>query len=725
MALAKGAKERSGRSAHRAARPSSAFAQPPAADSVDSRPETTHLPMPTRQPLSSPADAAKPGQWLPGASFLRLACVTGTAATLALLGALTVPSTLLAQQADDIELVSNENFEKLYLLVVHQDYRTVQPFTTGTHQDGYLLSGVSLWPKAVHQEAIPVVTVHQQPSKGAPGPLLYTLTNPATLMASSSNTFTAPANAILQSGHTYSIQVSNSSSEGNFLLGKTLIYRDHGEPGWSIGRRNSRYLSEDGGSTWERYIGVHSMKITGRNNDAVVTASGIRLTSSGYFYTGNIIEASVTFTEAVAVTGMPILAIQIGENSRDATYVSGDGTTELIFRYPVVDDDYDDDGVSILPRSLSLPSGASIKKQGSNEDVLLTLPPLGDKRENAVNSGAEILSKRGVKFTSTPVAQPGPNGYYGLGEAIEATVTFEAPVIVDTTGGTPTFTITIGSYGAGYEPRSAAYVRGSGSAALVFAYVVQSGDWDSDGVSVLADQLELNSGTIRDVAGRDAVLAHRASSGGAGNHKVNGALTLSLATLADLSLSPGTLTPAFDAANTSYTATVANDIEVITVTASAANGAMTSILPADADANTAGHQVSLHEGRNLIAVVVSETGAADRTYTVSVARGGRVLLTTSPTFRVEEHQFFRGEVIAQDFDENDSVSGYEITGGADLQLFMFAPGTSTLEFTDAPDGPNFEPRGMRTSTTCTSWRSRRPASTKRTPPKRRRCRRSR
>ena len=535
-----------------------------------------------------------------------------------------------------------------------------------------------------------MVTVHQQPSKGAPGPLLYTLTNPATLMASSSNTFTAPANAILQSGHTYSIQVSNSSSEGNFLLGKTLTYRDHGEAGWSIGRKNSRYSSEDGGSTWERYIGVHSMTITGRNNDAVVSASGIQLTSSGYFYTGNIIEASVTFTEAVAVTGMPILAIQIGENSRDATYFSGDGTTELIFRYPVVDDDYDDDGVSILPRSLSLPSGASIKKQGSNEDVLLTLPPLGDKRENAVNSGAEILSRGGVKFTSTPAAQPGPYGYYGLGEAIEATVTFEAPVIVDTTGGTPTFTITIGSHSAGYEPRSAAYVRGSGSAALVFAYVVQSGDWDSDGVSVLADQLELNSGTIRDVAGRDAVLAHRASVGGAIHHKVNGALTLSLATLADLSLSPGTLTPAFDAANTSYTATVANDIEVITVTASAANGAMTSILPADADANTAGHQMSLHEGRNLIAVVVSETGAADRTYTVSVARGGRVLLTTSATFRVEENQFFRGEVIAQDFDENDSVSGYAITGGADLQLFMFAPGTSTLEFTDAPDGPNFE-----------------------------------
>ena len=684
VAPAKGARERSGRSAHRAARPSSAVAQPLAADSVESRPATTRFSVPMRQPRSSPVVAATPAQRLPGAvSSLRLACLT------CLLGALTVSPAVLAQQTGDIDLVFNDHEGLLHDLLIQEDYRTVQSFSTGSNANGYLLSGVNLWLRNIGPGASPVVTIHQQTTAGPPGPLLYTLTNPATLVAEASNTFTAPENAFLHADSGYSVQVWTSA--GKFRLAKVLSNAQMGEEGWRISNQGKRFSSADG-MTWasgDSVPGVQAMRITGRHNETLATAVGSELTSTGSYHTDDVIEATVSFSDIVAVDGIPVLALQIGDNSRDAAYVSGSGTSKLVFHYTVVDGDYDEDGVSILPGLLSLPTGASITTQSSNTDAVLTLPLLSDQQLHRVNTGPAIR-RNGIRFTSTPVAETHTNSAtYGLGEPIEITVEFDVPVIVDTTGGIPTIVMTMGTYGAGYEPRTATYARGSGSADLVFVYVVQSGDRDTDGVSVSANQLELNSSTIRDDVGRDALLVHRRKNGGF-HHKVDAELATAIATLANLALSHGILTPAFDAANTSYTATVSNDIEVTTVTASAASDATTSILPADADTNTDGHQVSLREGNNLIAVTVSMTGAADRTYTVTVARGGPPVFTTLPTFSVEENRFFRGEVTAQDLSVNDSVSGYEITGGADRQLFGVAQGTGRLKFKDAPDGANFE-----------------------------------
>ena len=52
--------------------------------------------------------------------------------------------------------------------------------------------------------------------------------------------------------------------------------------------------------------------------------------------------------------------------------------------------------------------------------------------------------------------------------------------------------------------RSAAYVSGSGTSALVFRYTTQAGDNDTDGIAVGA--LAANGGTLRDAAGNNATL---------------------------------------------------------------------------------------------------------------------------------------------------------------------------------------------------------------------------
>ena len=76
------------------------------------------------------------------------------------------------------------------------------------------------------------------------------------------------------------------------------------------------------------------------------------------------------------------------------------------------------------------------------------------------------------------VSLPGAGTWFGNGETIAIRLRFNDPVVVL---GTPTLTFEIGT-----GDRTAAYAYGSGSAELVFEYVVQAADSDSDGIDVAA-----------------------------------------------------------------------------------------------------------------------------------------------------------------------------------------------------------------------------------------------
>ena len=111
----------------------------------------------------------------------------------------------------------------------------------------------------------------------------------------------------------------------------------------------------------------------------------------------------------------------------------------------------------------------------------------------------------------------GPDNTFDTGDAVTATVTFDEAVDVDTSGGTPRLTIKVGS-----SDKVLDYSSGSGTTALVFTgYTVASGDADNDGLSIEANKLDLNGGTIKATADEhpDAVLADTAVAASA-SHKV-------------------------------------------------------------------------------------------------------------------------------------------------------------------------------------------------------------
>ena len=82
-------------------------------------------------------------------------------------------------------------------------------------------------------------------------------------------------------------------------------------------------------------------------------------------------------------------------------------------------------------------------------------------------------------------------------------------------------------------------------------------------------------------------------------------------TLSSLSVSPGSLSPAFNKNTTSYSVTVANNVTSITVSATATT--------AGANIEGAGAH-NLNVGANSIPVTVKVAGAEDKTYTINVTR---------------------------------------------------------------------------------------------------------
>ena len=106
-----------------------------------------------------------------------------------------------------------------------------------------------------------------------------------------------------------------------------------------------------------------------------------------------------------------------------------------------------------------------------------------------VSGGVTISGASGVQ-----------NSLLNAGDVVSVTATFSENVSVT---GTPHLTLAVGS-----DNRMATYTSGSGGTTLVFQYTIQAEDTDSDGISIRANVLALNSGTISDASGNNATLAH-------------------------------------------------------------------------------------------------------------------------------------------------------------------------------------------------------------------------
>jgi|GEM_PF-3180929 len=207
----------------------------------------------------------------------------------------------------------------------------------------------------------------------------------------------------------------------------------------------------------------------------------------GTYALGSTLEFVVTFSEPVAVDGLPKIPLQIGGTLTAADYVSGTGTNILIFRHTVTGVDFDGDGIAV---------GSNVNLNGGG---------IVDAALNALNTALNnVGNTTGILVDGVvPVISGGTGplaGTYKTGQTIDFTVSFSKPVTVDTTGGTPALALTLDG-----GIVAAPLFGGSGTSTLTFRYTVQSGDSDADGIAV-GSAIVLNNGTIKDGAGNGAGL---------------------------------------------------------------------------------------------------------------------------------------------------------------------------------------------------------------------------
>ena len=101
-------------------------------------------------------------------------------------------------------------------------------------------------------------------------------------------------------------------------------------------------------------------------NVAITGATG---SQNNRLNAGDVVSASVTFSESVNVTGLPQLILNIGGNTVKADYASGSGTSVLTFNYTILPSQHDTDGISIEANALSLNAG-TIKDANGNHAVI-------------------------------------------------------------------------------------------------------------------------------------------------------------------------------------------------------------------------------------------------------------------------------------------------------------------------------------------------------------------
>ena len=123
----------------------------------------------------------------------------------------------------------------------------------------------------------------------------------------------------------------------------------------------------------------------------------------GAYTAGAAVNITVAFSENVTVTGAPRLLLETGATDRNATYISGNGTAALDFRYDVLAGDRAAD--LDYAGAAALSAGGGTIRDAAGNDAELALPALGDAGSLGGSGSIEI----GRPAATARAAFAGPN----------------------------------------------------------------------------------------------------------------------------------------------------------------------------------------------------------------------------------------------------------------------------------------------------------------------------
>ena len=119
----------------------------------------------------------------------------------------------------------------------------------------------------------------------------------------------------------------------------------------------------------------------GDGNDVVLSVApvlnSVTPPADGTYNDSDVLTFTANYSNAMTVNtagGTPYIGVNIGGTVRHAVYVSGSGTTALVFQYTVTSMDLDSDGIGVI--SPIVLNGGTIKDASSNDAALVFTPPV-------------------------------------------------------------------------------------------------------------------------------------------------------------------------------------------------------------------------------------------------------------------------------------------------------------------------------------------------------------
>ena len=419
-------------------------------------------------------------------------------------------------------------------------------------------------------------------------------------------------------------------------------------------------------------------KVDGSRSIISVEVTSTPQLESDTYGAGETIQFTVTFNVAVDVDGDPVLKFVLGNSGDtrevDAAYVSGTGAKALVFGYTVVSTDEDNNGIYLRDEQdyddpdgpVRLDSNDEIEFKDTSTDVPLYWQGRGNHSDHKVD-GSRTTGNTAPSFTSSPTFDVAEN------QTVVGTVLAADSDADDSVTG---YAITGGA-------DQTFFSIGATSGALTFDAAPNYED---------ADDSDTNNTYVVDVT----------ATSGAGTRVMTATQTITV-TVTDVD----TEAPGKPGAPTVSAASATS----LRVNWSAPSNAGPPITGYDVRHRTSSPEGSWTEKNVPSIAAVIESLSENTSYDVQVratnAEGTGAwsdsgsgttdaaadAANASPSFssssarNVAENTTAVVTVTATDSDADDSVTGYEITGGTDQNLFSIGASDGELTFKSAP---NFE-----------------------------------
>ena len=188
---------------------------------------------------------------------------------------------------------------------------------------------------------------------------------------------------------------------------------------------------------------------------AEATVSTVAITSNpgtdNNYATGDTITVTLTFSEAVTVTGTPYVVLDIGGQPRHAAY-SGDGSSMAAqpFSYTVLVGDKDTDGVSLQANSLTL-NGGAVQTTSDSAAATLAHSAMTFADHNVDNDITLVsnIGQTGATDNITISATQSATVSFGALESDASTSYTLKEIALDVQSASPTLDVTITVIGVG------------------------------------------------------------------------------------------------------------------------------------------------------------------------------------------------------------------------------------------------------------------------------------